>query len=121
MTADPVRLPVKPAEPAPPKHLSPGMKRWWRTILSAYSLEGHHLRLLEAAATAWDRSQDARRELEANGGATYLDRFGQPKEHPAAHVERQSQIVFSRMVRELGLDLETPAESRPPSRWHTSR
>src|ERR1035437_8262164 len=120
MAADPVRLTAaKRAIPTPPKHLSLAMRRWWVEILEAFELDTHHLKLLETACGEWDRAQQARAELEANGGPTFLDRFGQTKEHPAAHIENQALILFARLVRELGLDLESPTAPRPPSRWHT--
>lgn len=92
------------------------MRRWVVDVESMFILEAHHRRLLEAAATAWDRATAARKMIAAEG-AVYRDRFGQPKLHPAAHVERLSLLAFARLVRELGLDLEMPATPRPPSRW----
>lgn len=115
MIAEPVRI-ARSADPAPPKHLSAAMRRWWRQIVRGYVLEAHHVRLLEGAATAWDRAQAARLMVEAEG-SVYRDRFGQPKEHPAAHVERQSLVTFARLTRELGLDPEAAASPRPPTRW----
>jgi hypothetical protein len=39
------------------------------------------------------------------------------KLHPAWALERDSKILFSRLLRELNLDIDTPAEdhSRPPA------
>lgn len=77
--------------------------------MSRYQLEPHHLLLLQGAAELWDRLQDARETVEKEG-AIIADRFGCPREHPAAKLERDSKIVFCRMVRELALDIEPPAE-----------
>lgn len=99
--------------PKPPKHLRAATAAWWKAVAAEYTLEPHHLRLLTLAAEAWDRCEEARETLAAEG-AYFKDRFGQPKAHPALAVERDSRIAFARLLRELGLDLEPP-ESRPPA------
>lgn len=43
----------------PPDHLSDESAAWWRALVQAFHFEAHHLRLLEAACTAWDRAQEA--------------------------------------------------------------
>lgn len=72
-----------------------------------YSLEPHHLRLLEGAATSWDRAVECR-VLIAAEGAVVRDRFGQAKPHPAAGIERDSLVAFARLCRELGFDSAIP-------------
>jgi phage terminase small subunit len=101
-------------KPRTPKGLSPSSAAWWRSIVSGWDLDVHHLRLLERAARTWDRVEQARKELDAEG-LIVEDRFGQPKEHPAAKAERDYSILFARLVRELALD-ETPSpdDVRPP-------
>lgn len=94
----------------PPKHLRPATRKWLRSVLEEYSLEPHHLRLLTLAAEAWDRGQQAREVVDADG-MTYLDRFGCPKARPEIAIERDARIGFARLVRELGLDVEPPAET----------
>jgi phage terminase small subunit len=78
-----------------------------------YMLEPHHLRLLQLACEAWDRTQEARAIL-ADQGLMTEDRYGKPKLHPAAGLERDSRLAFARLVRELDLDGEPPPEGRPP-------
>ena len=98
----------------PPKHLRPATRRWFAAVLENYELEEHHVRLLVLAAEAWDRCEQARLAL-AEHGTTFLDRFGCPHSRPEIAVERDSRIAFTRLVRELDLDTETPAAaSRPP-------
>lgn len=100
-------------KPEAPDHLMPKTAQWWQSVVNEYTLEPHHIRLLTAAAEAWDRYQQAREAI-AEHGTTYQDRFDQPKARPEVAIERDSRIAFSRMVRELGLDVSEPEESRPP-------
>jgi phage terminase small subunit len=84
-------------------------------VCSAFELEQHHLRLLQLAAEAWDRAEQAREAL-AEHGLTFDDRFGAPHARPEVAVERDSRIAFTRLLRELDLDGDnTPASPRPPA------
>src|SRR4051812_3201344 len=96
----------------PPKHLRPETVAWFASIVGEYELDSHHLRLLTKACEAWDRSEQAREAI-AQLGMTYEDRFGAPRARPEIAIERDSRLAFARLVRELGLDVAPPAESRP--------
>ena len=102
--------------PAAPAHLTAEARAWWESVVADYVLDAHHLRLLQLAAEAWDRGQQARRALKRHG-TTYTDRFGQPKARPEVAIERDSRIAFARLLRELALDVDGPAEpyARPPA------
>ena len=101
-------------QPKPPTHLRPETARWWRSVVADYELAPHHVRLLTLAAEAWDRCEQAR-EILAADGLTYTDRFGQPCSRPEVAIERDSRVAFARLLRELALDVELPAgEARPP-------
>ncbi|TGQ85140.1 hypothetical protein EN847_35565, partial [Mesorhizobium sp. M1C.F.Ca.ET.204.01.1.1] len=67
--------------PKPPTHLRPSTKKWFKSVVEDYALDGHHIRLLTLAAEAWDQAQTAREVLDRDG-QTFLDRFSQPKERP---------------------------------------
>jgi P27 family predicted phage terminase small subunit len=101
--------------PKPPSHLRQTTKTWWKSVVSEYELEQHHLKLLRLAAEAWDRGQQAREQIRKHG-MTYNDRFGAPKPRPEIAIERDSRIAFARLLRELALDVDAPAEeySRGP-------
>jgi len=99
--------------PEPPAHLSTEAQAWWRKVIGDYLLESHHLKVLQAACEAWDRCQQARDQI-AVEGLTFNDKHGQPRAHPCVAIERDARIAFARLVRELALDCEPPAEVRPP-------
>jgi phage terminase small subunit len=65
------------------------------------------------AAFAWDRAQQARLLVDAQG-LVLLDRFNQAKPHPALAVERDNRSLYLRVCRELDLDGAGPEEARPP-------
>src|SRR5215207_4229845 len=101
--------------PQPPDHLSEPTRKWWRSVVEDYQLEPHHLRLLQLAGEAWDRCTQARAVLDERG-LTYSNRFGDPCARPEVAVERDSRTAFARLIRELDLDVEPPAQerTRPP-------
>jgi len=96
-----------------PAHLRPATRKWWRKTAEDFALEEHHLRLLTLAGEAWDRATEAREAIAAAGGPYILDRFKQPRAHPAVAVERDSRLAFARLVRELCLDDFEPPAPRP--------
>ena len=101
--------------PEPPDHLRPQTADWWRSVLTDYDLEDHHVRLLHLACESWDRFQQAREEIDRDG-LTIKTGDGGMKAHPAVAIERDARLAFARLVRELDLDAGAPAErSRPPA------
>ncbi len=102
-----------PKLPEPPKHLSPAMRRFFSEIVRSWDLETHHLRLLSLLCEAFDRCEQARVQIEKEG-LTVPGRFG-PRTHPACAIERDSRLAAARLLRELDLDQEMPAERRPPA------
>jgi len=102
------------AIPSAPRHLSPAMKRWWRDVVSTFELESHDQRLLQSACEAWDRGQEARALIERDGLVVATANGGM-KRHPAVAIEHECRIGFARLLRELALGVEPPAEAaRPP-------
>ena len=97
-----------------PQHLQPATRRWWSSVVRDWKLEPHHIRILTAACESWDRAQEARAVLAAEG-IVVQDRYGSPKAHPACGIERDSKTLFARLVRELRLDdLDPPEDERLP-------
>jgi P27 family predicted phage terminase small subunit len=109
-----------PSGPKAPRHLQPATRKWWEAVAAEYQLESHHERLLSLAAESWDRCQEARKILDAQG-MTYADRFGAPRARPEVAIERDSRVAFARLLRELGLDIEPPADPARPTRLRGQR
>jgi len=98
--------------PEAPAHLSGDARQWWDAVVNEYLFTPSELRLLQAASEAWDRAQQARLQVDAEG-AVVLDRLGQSRAHPAVAIERDSRAAFARLLRELNLDGGGDAD-RPP-------
>jgi P27 family predicted phage terminase small subunit len=100
----------------PPAHLSQSAQDWWRSTVEGYILEEHHLRVLQLALEAWDRSQQAREQLQKEG-LTVPGREGGIRPHPCVAIERDARLAVARLLRELDLDIEPPASDRsgPPA------
>lgn len=92
-----------------PDHLSPPMRQWFAIVVAEHDLDPHHLHLLRLACEAFDRGQQAREQLIAEG-TTFTDKNGNLRAHPAVAIERDSRIGFARLVREL--DLDPPEQDR---------
>jgi phage terminase small subunit len=97
-----------------PKHLRLSTKQWWQNVVRDFQLEHHHLLLLTCCAECLDRIQEAREAIAAEGMFPLNGRTR--KLHPALALERDQKILFARLLRELNLDIDSPAEeySRPP-------
>lgn len=98
-----------------PEYLSKNSKDFFNKIIKEYSLEEHHIKTLILACECLDRIEEARLQIETDG-AYFEDRFQKPKPHPALKTEEQNKIIFTRLIRELGLDIEqgNRESGRPP-------
>jgi phage terminase small subunit len=101
----------------PPGALKAAAKKFWKKVLSEYVLsDAHDLQRLALAAGCLDEIAGAEIILRAEGYFT-LDRYGGRRENPAAKSVRENKIIFCRIIRELGLDLEGAKESRPTRQY----
>jgi P27 family predicted phage terminase small subunit len=102
----------------PPKHLSRAGKKIWTDLQTEYQIKDPGgLLILTSAIEAHDRMKQAQAILEAEGMTT-LDRFSQPRPHPAAVIERDSRAAMLAAIKALGLDLEplNSGPGRPPGK-----
>jgi phage terminase small subunit len=106
------KLKKQNAVPQPPKHLRVDTKRFYASIVNEFALDLHHIRLLTKACEAFDRAEEAREAI-AKFGMVYENRFGNPVARPECGIERDSRLAFARLIREIGLDVSPPAETRP--------
>ena len=102
-----------PAPEGVPLGLSDDAARWWASLQADFPLSDSAGRLLlETALRAFDRAEEARRMVEAEG-AVVRDRFEQPGPHPAIRIERDSRAQMLTALKALNLDI---APARPPGR-----
>jgi phage terminase small subunit len=97
----------------PPAGLRAATKRWYLDVSRDWQLEPHHLRLLALAAQSWDEAQSAA-ELVRRDGLLVTMPSGAQRPHPAVRIGSEAKSLFAKLIRELDLDLEPPAEARRP-------
>jgi phage terminase small subunit len=100
---------------AAPAHLRPTTRAWFRSVCEAYVLEEHHKHLLQIAGESWDTAQRAREALRRHG-LVFQDRHGTPRPRPEVAIGRDAMVTCMRAIRELRLDVGTPAEHERPAR-----
>ncbi|HSD42361.1 MAG TPA: phage terminase small subunit P27 family [Burkholderiales bacterium] len=104
-------VPLLPTKPAP-SHLSTEAKSWWSQLVAEFSItDPGGLLLLQTACEAYDRMQQARRAIEADGLMSKGSKR-QARAHPLLAVERDAQKALLASLRALNLDLE-PLRDRP--------
>lgn len=93
------------SKPRAPEHLSLPARHLFDSIHGLYQLEDHDRAVLVKALEAWDRGEQARQRIDADG-LTIESRFGEAKPHPLLTVERDSRSAFLAAMKQLGLDYE---------------
>ncbi len=105
--------PPDPSTPEPPSSLSDGAARWWREVNADFELSTHQRMILTLAAQTWDRAQRLDAAIQADG-EVFKKANGDwaPRPEVAAYAKATSE--FRQLVRELGFDLESAHDHRPP-------
>jgi len=100
-----------------PKSLKTQGRKFYQKVLveCADLREIHDLERLKMAGKCLDDIAEAEKQIKKDGRYV-LDRYNQTKEHCAQKTIRENRIIFCRIIRELGLDLEVP-EPRPPRQY----
>ena len=100
-----------------PTGLKASGKRFWRKVMAEFVLKDtHDLERLKLACSCLDEIAAAE-SIVADEGLFIKDRFEQTREHPGIKTIHDNKVLFLRAVRELGLDLNVPEDSRPPRQY----
>jgi len=89
----------------PPQNLSKEAKKWWVKIVSTWRFDDAGLLILQGGLECFDRQRQAQAIL-ARDGITFVDRFGQIRQHPATLIERDAKAGVLRALKALNLDIE---------------
>lgn len=101
--------------PTPPASVSDAAAAWWRSVREEYGIDdAAGLALLEQAALALTRAEQARAAIDRDG-LTVTDRFGCVKHHPLLPHLRDAESSFRSSLRDLRLDVELPKAVGRPS------
>ncbi|HKZ12960.1 MAG TPA: P27 family phage terminase small subunit [Solirubrobacterales bacterium] len=88
--------------PVAPGHLTKDARALWRELVEEYDFEPVELATLTLALEAYDHAATARRRLKRDGRIV-VDRFGQPKAHPAATIHKDALATWARLMAQLRL------------------
>jgi hypothetical protein len=77
----------------------------WRSVQAEWSLNAPALELLRCAVEALSRADEAAAVVNREG-AVFVDRWGQPRQHPAAVLELNHRGQAARYLQALGVTLE---------------
>jgi len=96
----------RPKVPPPPSGYTPEAKKLWRRVTEGWELDEAALEILDTVICRSFMTERRAQEQLDRDGLTMLDRFKQPKAHPAATIANNARITFLKGLRALGLDLE---------------
>jgi len=97
-------------------HLSIATHAWFTSIDERYRLSNDRRRMLLVADEMFDRSEECRRQVAADG-LMVRDRYGQQKVHPAADAERAAKSLFLQAMKNLVLDDVSEPVTGPASKY----
>jgi phage terminase small subunit len=81
-----------------------GIRTPWKRVIAEFRIDDTAgLLLLRGALEAFDRANQARKTIKAEGAVTQ-DRFGRSKAHPSVLIERDSRQSMIAALRALKLD-----------------
>ena len=96
------------------KHLSKEAKDIYENICMQFVFEDDYKLILRTAMEAWDRMQEARRQIDTDG-MTFTSDTGVIHIHPALKIEKESRTGFLMAWKMLHLDIESPLDNGRPA------
>ena len=103
--------------PKPPATLKAAGRKFWNISQRELEIDEQHvIERFTMACKCLDEIAEYEKTLEAEG-RFIRDRFEQIREHPAAKAIRENKVLFCRIIRELGLDLNVGPKTRIPGRY----
>lgn len=103
--------------PEAPGHLSTAASELFASLVEEYEFEPVELATLTLALEAFDAAATARRKVRREG-QIILDRFGQPKAHPAVTIHRDALATWARLMGQLGIPTDEDNRPSRDSRGH---
>ena len=97
-------------------HLSVATREWFESIVDRYRLSADRKRVLLVAGEMFDRSEECRRQVAADG-LLVRDRYTQLKLNPAADAERRAKSLFLQAMKNLALDDVPEPVTGPASKY----
>jgi phage terminase small subunit len=98
-------------KPKAPAGLSAPARKLWAEIQAGFSIcDPAGLAILGEALRSFERSEQARRDVEKHGVST-RDKYGQTRVNPAANIERDSRAAFLSGLKALRVDIPTSPQS----------
>jgi len=97
---------------APSGLKAPG-RRFWKKVMAEYVLKDtHDLERLRQCCQCLDTIGAAEAVISEEGHFVF-NRFEERREHPALKTQRDTTALFCRIIREMGLDIDTPDAPKP--------
>lgn len=95
----------------PPGHLSENAQAIWRAVIDQAESPGRRVFLLQALE-AWDRADQARRQIGSEGLTTTTKSTGVVHVHPLVKVERDNRTLFARLWGKLAFHFNPAIDGR---------
>ncbi len=96
-----------------PNNLSIEAKNGWKELESCFELEEGLYIVLKVMFEAYDRLQQARREIKKRGLIIKHPKTGFERENPALKIEKEARSGFLQAWRQLGIDIDVKDVGRP--------
>jgi P27 family predicted phage terminase small subunit len=106
--------------PTAPLHLSKPARELFTSIVGTFVMEAHDLAVLVKSLESWDRAEQCRERIAADG-LMVASRLGEQRPHPLLTTERDSRAAFLAGMRHLQLNYEPVANHQQTAAARAAR